>query len=286
MAAARVGIAGVGAMGLGIAKAMLARGLEVHARDIVAGRERAAFAAGAKPLDGPVDVLVSVVVDAEETRAVAREHARLAPAFMMCSTIAPSDAESIAAELAARGIAMLDAPISGGPGRAHAGTLSMMAAGGDDAFSRCKPAYEAFTAKCFRVGERPGDGSRMKIVNNMAAAANLAAGAEALALASKLGLDLRLVAEVVQASSGASWMFGEHMPRVLARDYAPRAAARVLVKDVGLFVDAARAEGIEPPMALAALEAFRDTVARGYAEEDLAAVVKRYGELWDVEVPR
>ncbi|HSS28834.1 MAG TPA: NAD-binding protein, partial [Usitatibacter sp.] len=133
---------------------------------------------------------------------------------------------------------------------------------------------------------RPGDGSRMKIVNNMCAAANLAAGAEALALAVKLGLDPAQVAEVVQVSSGQSWMFGEHMPRVLERDYAPRAAARVLVKDVGLFVDAAAAFGIEPPMALAALEAFRDTVARGYAEEDLAAVVKRYGELWDAEVPR
>ncbi|HST01116.1 MAG TPA: NAD(P)-dependent oxidoreductase [Usitatibacter sp.] len=286
MAAVRVGIAGVGAMGLGIAKAMLSRGLEVHVRDLVAERERAAFAAGAKPLDGPVDVLVSVVVDADETRAVVREHSHVAPAFMMCSTIAPSDSESIAADLAARGVAMLDAPISGGPGRAHSGTLSMMAAGSGDAFSRCKPVYEAFTARCFRLGSRAGDGSRMKIVNNMAAAANLAAGAEALALASKLGLDLRQVADVVQVSSGASWMFGEHMPRVLERDYAPRAAARVLVKDVGLFVDAAAAFGIEPPMALAALEAFRDTVARGYAEEDLAAVVKRYGELWDVEVPR
>ena len=283
---ARVGVVGVGAMGFAIAKAMLARGVEVQARDVVATREREAFAAGARPLVGPVDVLVSMVVDAAETREVARDHAHLAPAFLMCSTIAPSDAESIAAELAARGIPMLDAPVSGGPGRAHAGTLSMMAAGSDEAFRACEPAFTAFTAKCFRVGARPGDGSRMKIVNNMAAAANLAAGAEALALASKLGLDLRQVADVVQVSSGASWMFGEHMPRELARDYAPRAAARVLVKDVGLFVDAARAEGIEPPMALAALEAFRDTVARGFGEEDLAAIVKRYGDLWDVEVPR
>lgn len=282
----RVGIAGVGAMGLGIARAMLARGLEVHARDIVAGREQEALAAGAKRLSGPVDVLVSVVVDAAQTREVAREHAHLAPAFVMCSTIAPGDAESIAASLAARGIPMLDAPISGGPGRAHAGTLSMMAAGSDEAFARCRGAVESFTAKCFRVSARPGDGSRMKIVNNMAAAANLAAGAEAMALAAKLGLDLRQVADVVQVSSGASWMFGEHMPRALAHDYAPRAAARVLVKDVGLFVDAARAEGIEPAMALAALEAFRDTAARGYAEEDLAAVLKRYGDLWNAEVPR
>lgn len=273
-------------MGLGIAKAMLARGVEVHVRDIVPAREAEAIAAGARRLDGPVDVLVSVVIDAGQTREVAREHSHRAPAFMMCSTIAPADAESIAEWLGARGVAMLDAPISGGPGRAHAGTLSMMAAGSDEAFARCRGAIDACTAKCFRVGPRPGDGSRMKIVNNMAAAANLAAGAEAMALASKLGLDLAQVADVVQASSGASWMFGEHMPRALANDYAPRAAARVLVKDVGLFVDAARAEGIEPSVALAALEAFRDTAGRGYAEEDLAAVLKRYGDLWGVEVPR
>jgi L-threonate 2-dehydrogenase len=276
----------VGAMGMGIAKAMLAKGLEVHARDIVAAREQAALAAGAKRLSGSVDVLVSVVVDAAQTRDVARDHAHLAPAFVMCSTIAPGDAESIAASLASRGIPMLDAPISGGPGRAHAGTLSMMAAGSDEAFARSRAAIESFTARCFRVSGRAGDGSRMKIVNNMAAAANLAAGAEAMALAARLGLDLRQVADVVQASSGASWMFAEHMPRALARDYAPRAAARVLVKDVGLFVDAARTLGIEAPMALAALEAFRDTADRGYAEEDLAAVLKRYGDLWNAEVPR
>jgi len=282
----RVGIAGVGAMGLGIARALLGRGLEVHARDVVPAREEAALAAGAKPLSEAVDVLVSVVVDAAQTREVARDHAHLAQVFVMCSTIAPDDAESIAASLASRGIPMLDAPISGGPGRAHAGTLSMMAAGSDEAFVRSRGAIESFTARCFRVSERAGDGSRMKIVNNMAAAANLAAGAEAMALASRLGLNLRQVADVVQASSGASWMFGEHMPRALAHDYAPRAAARVLVKDVGLFVDAARAQGIEAPMALAALEAFRDTAARGYAEEDLAAVLKRYGDLWGVEVPR
>ncbi|HUL97719.1 MAG TPA: NAD(P)-dependent oxidoreductase [Usitatibacter sp.] len=286
MSGPRVGVAGVGAMGLGIAKAMLRKGVEVHVRDIVAEREREAIEAGARGLAGPVDILVSVVVDARQTREVVRDHAHLAPVFMMCSTIAPADSAAIAQELSAKGVAMLDAPVSGGPGRAHAGTLSMMASGSDAAFAGCKPAYEAFTAKFFRVSARPGDGSRMKIVNNMCAAANLAAGAEAMALAVKLGLDPTQVADVVQVSSGESWMFGEHMPRVIAADYAPRAAARVLVKDVGLFVEAARAEGIEPPMALCALEAFRDTVARGYGEEDLAAVMKRYGDLWGVKVPR
>lgn len=139
-------------------------------------------------------------------------------------------------------------------------------------------------AKRFRVGAAPGDGSRMKVVNNMLAAANLAAGCEALALAAKLGLDLRQVREVVNASSGASWIFADRMARALEGDYEPRAAARVLTKDVGLFVDAAAAAGVQAPMAECAQRLFLDTVARGYGEEDDAAVLKRYAEDYGVKL--
>ena len=280
----RVGVAGVGAMGMGMARAMLAKGLAVGVRDVVEAREREALAAGATGL-AECDVLVSVVVDAAQTREVAREHAHRAPVFMMCSTIAPSDTEAIAAELAARGIEVLDAPISGGPARAHAGTLSMMASGSPAAFDRCEPVVRATSAKCFRIGERPGDGSRMKVVNNMLAAANLAAGCEAMAMAAMLGLDLKQAADVVTASSGGSWIFADRMPRALEGDYAPRAASRVLLKDVGLFVHEARRLGLTAPMAECAREIFHDTVARGFAEEDDAAVLKRYAAAWNVRLP-
>jgi 3-hydroxyisobutyrate dehydrogenase-like beta-hydroxyacid dehydrogenase len=280
----RVGVVGVGAMGMGMARALLGRGFAVGACDLVEARERDAMAAGATKL-GECDVLVSVVVDAAQTRDVARDHAHRAPAFMMCSTIAPSDTEAIAASLAARGVAVLDAPISGGPARAHAGTLSMMAAGSEEAFARCEAVIGATASKCFRIGARPGDGSRMKVVNNMLAAANLAAGCEAMAMASRLGLDVRQAAEVVNASSGASWIFADRMARALEGDYAPRAAARVLLKDVGLFVHEARNLGLTAPMAECAREIFHDTVARGFAEEDDAAVLKRYAEAWAVRLP-
>lgn len=197
----RVGVVGVGAMGMGMARALLERGFTVGARDILPEREAEAIAAGAQRL-GEVDVLVSVVVDAAQTRDVIREHAHRAPVFMMCSTIAPADTEAIAKDLAARGVEMLDAPISGGPMRARAGTLSVMASGSEAAFARCEPVIAAVSAKCFRIGAAPGDGSRMKVVNNMLAAANLAAGCEAMAMASKLGLDLNQAADVVSASSG------------------------------------------------------------------------------------
>jgi 3-hydroxyisobutyrate dehydrogenase-like beta-hydroxyacid dehydrogenase len=274
----RVGVVGVGAMGMGIARALLARGFEVIARDIVPEREAEAVRAGAKT-GSEVDILMTVVVDAEQTRDVLFGSRPVrAPLVMMCSTISPSDTEEIAKRLAP--VALVDSPISGGPSRAHAGTLSVMASGGDAAIERCKPVLEAISAKWFRISDRPGDGSRMKVVNNMLAAANLAAGCEAMAMASKLGLDLRQVADVVNASSGQSWIFADRMERALAGDYAPRAAARVLRKDVSLFVDAARALGVDAPLARAAQQVFEDTVARGFGEEDDAAVLKRYRDTW------
>ena len=283
-----VGVIGVGAMGMGIAKVLLERGFAVTVRDIVPEREAEARAAGAsvassaEALCAAVDVAVTVVVDAEQTRAVTRG---TPPALLMCSTIAPSDTEAIAAEVAARGVKFLDAPISGGPARARAGTLSVMAGGSDDAYAACGPVLAAIGGRIFRVGSKAGDGSRMKVVNNMLAAANLAAGCEAMAMAAMLGLDLRQAADVVHASSGASWMFSDRMPRALDGDYAPRAASRVLLKDVGLFVHEARRLGLTAPMAECAREIFHDTVARGLGEEDDAAVLKRYAAAWGAKLP-
>jgi 3-hydroxyisobutyrate dehydrogenase-like beta-hydroxyacid dehydrogenase len=273
---------------------LLAKGFAVTVRDIVAERQAEACSVGARAapnaaeLARAVDVAITLVVDAAQTRDVLLgaqgvAGARSSAAVMMCSTISPDDTEEIARTLP--GVDFLDAPISGGPARAHSGTLSMMASGSSAAFARCAPVIEAMAAKCFRVGERPGDGSRMKVVNNMLAAANLAAGCEAMAMASRLGLDLRLVAEVVNASSGGSWIFADRMARALEGDYAPRAAARVLLKDVGLFVGEARKLGLTAPMAECAREIFHDTVERGLAEEDDAAVLKRYAAAWKARVP-
>ena len=290
----RVDVIGVGAMGMGVARALLAKGFAVTVRDIVAERQAEACSVGARAapnaaeLARAVDVAITLVVDAAQTRDVllgaqGLAGARSSAAVMMCSTISPDDTEEIARTLP--GVDFLDAPISGGPARAHSGTLSMMASGSSAAFARCAPVIEAMAAKCFRVGERPGDGSRMKVVNNMLAAANLAAGCEAMAMASRLGLDLRLVAEVVNASSGGSWIFADRMARALEGDYAPRAAARVLLKDVGLFVGEARKLGLTAPMAECAREIFHDTVERGLAEVDDAAVLKRYAAAWKARVP-
>ena len=278
----KVGLVGVGAMGLNVARALRQRGFEVVVRDLLPEREDEAESFGCTRAHSPaavaaqVAVLVTLVVDAGQTREVLSGVPREGgPPILMCSTIGPSDTEAMAL-----GRPLVDAPISGGPSRAREGTLSMMIAGAEALVDRCRPVLDAMASKVFRVSERPGDGSRMKVVNNMLAAANLAAGCEALAMASMLGLDVHQAAEVVQASSGGSWIFGDRIPRALANDYEPRAATRVLLKDVGLFVQEARKLGLTAPMAEQAREVFRDAVDRGHGEEDDAAVLKRYAEAW------
>ena len=135
--------------------------------------------------------------------------------------------------------------------------------------------FAAIAGKVFHVGSRAGDAAKFKIVNNLLAAVNLAAGAEALALAAKAGLDPALVVDIVNASSGGSWIFADRMPRALAGDYAPRAAARILTKDVGIAVEFARRHGASAPFAQAAHAAFCRDGRRG---------VRRAGRRRDLRV--
>jgi len=149
-----------------------------------------------------------------------------------------------------------------------------MVSGDAAALLHCEPIFAAVAGRVFRVGKAAGDAARFKIINNMLAAVNLAAGAEALALAVRGGLDPRQVVEVVNASSGGSWIFADRMPRVLDGDFAPRAAARILAKDIGIAVELAAGLGIDATFAHAAREAFQRMVDAGHGDEDDAAICK------------
>ena len=292
-----VGVIGIGAMGMGVAKTLLRAGFSVRVRDIRPEADAEARAAGAivcasaAELAAGSAVVISVVVDSAQTDEVVfgRDGAvqELTPdgVFIMCSTVAPDYSESLAARLAARGLAMLDAPISGGPARAHAGTLSMMLAGPAATLTRCATVLEAVADRRFVISARAGDGSRAKIVNNMLAGVNLAAACEAMALGLKLGLEAATLHQVVCASSGGSWMFSDRMPRVLAGDYAPRAALKILTKDLSLLLDAAREAGCPAELAATAHRAYAAALAQGFGGEDDAALVKHYAALAGVALP-
>jgi 3-hydroxyisobutyrate dehydrogenase-like beta-hydroxyacid dehydrogenase len=292
-----VGVIGIGAMGMGIARNLLDRGYAVHVRDIRPEAEAEARAAGATVHATPASlaaacaVVLTVVVDDAQTETVLFGADGVEGALgreavvVLHSTLSPAFVAAAAERLAARGLAMVDAPISGGPARARDGSMSMMIAGAPAARRRAEGVLADAAAKRFVIGDRPGDGARMKLVNNALAGVNLAAAGEAMALAMRLGLDARTAHDVICASSGGSWIFADRMPRVLDGDYATRAAARVLAKDMGLFLDVAAGEDYAAPIAQAARAAFLRAMAGGHAEEDDAAIIKPYARDAGVKLP-
>jgi 3-hydroxyisobutyrate dehydrogenase-like beta-hydroxyacid dehydrogenase len=278
-------VIGAGAMGMGVVRSLVRSGFATRVRDIRPEAEQEAAALGgtcdpsSAALAAACEIAIVLVVDATQVEAVLFGPEGVASAarggiVMLASTLDPDYVAALAPRLAAAGVTLVDAPVSGGPARAHDGTMTMMIAGVEPAVAQCATVLDAIAGKVFHVGERPGDAARFKIVNNLMAAVNLAAGAEALALAVKAGLDPRQVVDVVNASSGESWIFADRMARALADDYAPRAAVRILKKDVGIAVDFAARHGIAVPFADAALTAFTATVDAGLGEEDDAAIYK------------
>ncbi|MBC5786017.1 NAD(P)-dependent oxidoreductase [Ramlibacter sp. USB13] len=280
------GIVGVGNMGGGMARRLLARGWRVQACDLVPSRVEALVQLGASAAPHPAaaaagaDVLVVCVVDAAESEQVLfgpdGAAASLAPgrAVLLCPTLGPGDVEQLAARLQAGGLAPIDAPMSGGPERAREGTMSLMVACEDAVFDAHLPLLRDLSSKLFRVGMRPGDGARTKLVNNLLAAINLAGAAEAVALAERLGLDAARTLDVIEQSSGQSWIGSDRMRRALAGDYAPRAHVTLLHKDTRLALEAARAAGFDAALGALAHQAFARAVAEGRAGLDDAVLLE------------
>ena len=292
-----VGVIGVGAMGMQVAKRLLECGFPTFVRDVRPEAEDEARAAGAVVCASPAEMgracrfVITLVVDAAQTSEVivGRNGAleTLAPGsvVIMSSTIQPAAAQALAEPLAARRVHFLDAPCSGGPAKARAGTMSMMLAGAGAAFGSAAPVLEAISGTRVRIGEQPGDGSKAKIVNNMLAGVNLAAACEAMALAIKLQLDPHTMFEVIAASSGGSWMFSDRMPRMLAGDYAPRAAVEILRKDLAILLETARSERFPAVVARAAHTLYEDAARLGYGHEDDVALMKVYRTLSGIRLP-
>ena len=283
-----VGIVGVGNMGGGMAARLLARGWRVQACDLVAERVAAMVRQGATAAATPAaaaagaGALIVCVVDAQQVGSVLfgpdGAAASLAPgrAVLLCPTIAPADVERLADGLAQHGLAAIDAPMSGGPARARDGTMSLMVACPDALFEAHRTLLDTLSVKLFRVGTRPGDGARTKLVNNLLAGINLAGAAEAIALAERLGLDAARTLEVIGQSSGQSWIGTDRMRRALAGDFEPRAHMTLLQKDTRLALEAAHAAGFAGLLGPVAHEAFERAVAAGLANLDDAALLKLF----------
>ena len=282
-----VAVIGLGAMGMGAARSCLRAGLTTYGIDLNAEARNqlqqagaAAVMADARPLAETLDAVLLLVVNAVQVRKILfGEHglaAHLKPGtgIMISSTIAAEEAASLARELAALDLPMLDAPVSGGAIKAEAGEMTVMAAGADAAFHQLQPVLDAVAGKVYRVGSEPGQGSTVKIVHQLLAGVHIAVAAEAMALASRAGISLDLMYDVVTHAAGNSWMFENRMARVLSGDYQARSAVDIFVKDLTLVADTARELRFPLPLASTALNMFLAASNAGHGKEDDSAVIK------------
>lgn len=281
-----IGIVGVGNMGGGMAGRLLELQFPVQVHDIDAAKVAALQAAGAKAASsaeaagaGASCFIVCVVDAAQADEVLFGAHGAAAALavgtpVLLCPTIAPEDAERLASGLAARGLLPIDAPMSGGPARARDGTMSLMLACAPAAFDAAEPVITALSQRVFRVGARPGDGARTKLVNNLLAGINLVGAAEALAMAGALGLDPARTLDVIEQSSGQSWIGSDRMRRAIAGDWEPRAHMTLLRKDTALAVQAAASAGFTGPLGTIARDVFQRAVDAGLADLDDGAVLR------------
>src|SRR5476651_2137457 len=284
-----VGVIGLGAMGLGVARSLLRAGFKVHACDVrtqvldaFAGEGGIACATPAE-LGGKCDVVVTVVVNAAQTETVLFGSETLPGAVsamkpggvvLACATVSPAFAIELGKRVEAAGLHMLDAPLSGGAARAASGEMTMMTSGPASAYEACEDVLEAIAGKVYRLGDEHGAGSKVKIINQLLAGVHIAAAAEAMALGIREGVDPHALYDVITHSAGNSWMFENRMAHVLAADYTPLSAVDIFVKDLGLVLDTARATKFPLPLASTAHQMFMQASTAGYAKEDDSAVIK------------
>ncbi len=290
-------VIGLGSMGWGAALSLLRAGFLVHGVELSQGQlDKFAEVGGighstAAPASALSDVVLVFVVNAAQAEAVlfgldgAVAGARPGTTFLLCVTMPPDKAISLGQRLAAAGMLSIDAPVSGGAAKAFNGELTLMASGPQAAFDRAASVIAAISSRVFRLGDVPGPGSQVKMINQLLAGVHIAAMGEAMALAAGTGLDLATVHRVIRESAGNSWMFENRGAHVVSGDYTPHSAIDIFVKDLGIVADTARQTGMPSPLTDAALALFREASAAGMGRQDDSAVAKLLARKGGVRLP-
>jgi 3-hydroxyisobutyrate dehydrogenase len=261
----RVGWIGLGAMGGPMAAGIARAGHVTTAYDIDPARARGLVADGVKPAASVAeaahgaDVLVVMVATPEQVEGVlfgnngAAEALEPGTIVVIMATVGPAPVERWASTLSERRIEVVDAPVSGGVARAGDGDLLIMVAGGAQAVRRIQPLLDAMARSAPVVGQSPGDGQKVKLVNQLLCGVHIAAAAEALAFAEALGLDARACWNVIREGAAASFMLDDRGARMLDGAFEqPKSALDIFVKDMGLVTEAARQSTYPAPLAVAA----------------------------------
>lgn len=271
----RVGFIGLGTMGRHMAHNLIRAGFELVVFDVKQEAIAAIQALGASAAASPAqvgartDIVISMLPDTPDVEAVVHGPEGLLSAAPTCglfidmSTIAPGAARKISSDLAGKGIAFLDAPVSGGPIGAENGTLTIMAGGEEQAFQRALPVLRAMGTTITHVGPS-GAGQTLKLCNQLICGINIQAICEALVLARASGVDLDILRQVLMGGSAGSWMLDKLGPALIARD--TRAGFRIdlMLKDLKLVQELAFELSVPLPATALVTSQYLD--ARGHGE--------------------
>jgi len=265
----KIAFIGLGNMGLPMAVNLARAGHDVTGFDTQPVEAPFPLAASAEKAVSGAEVAITMLPDGRILRAVAD---RIVPAMgagailLDCSTVDVESARAVAAQAREAGLGALDAPVSGGIGGAKGGTLTFMVGGGEEAFATVGPLFEIMGRKAVHCGGA-GNGQAAKICNNMILGATMIVTCEAFALADKLGLDRQAMFDVVSTSSGYSWSMNAYCPapgigpESPADDgYRPGFASELMLKDLRLAMDAARAADADTPLGRAARDLYETFV--------------------------
>ena len=293
----RVGFIGLGIMGQGMSRNLLAAGHDLMVWNRTPERAQPLVEAGASragspaQLAGAVDIVVTCVSDTPDVEAVLLGdegviHGAGAGTLVIdCSTISPQVTRDIAADLTERGVEMLDAPVSGGSEGAANGTLSIMVGGPEEQFERARPLFDAMGSTITHVGGH-GDGQTVKLINQILVVHNMLGVSEALLLAAAEGLDLQRTLDAVVGGAAGSWMLSNRGPQAIARDWSPGFTIDLQQKDLHLVLDAFERLRI-PAIGTSVISQLYATLQRrGLGAEGNHALVKALEHLAGVEVGR
>ncbi|MGY1836510.1 NAD(P)-dependent oxidoreductase [Blastococcus sp. SYSU DS0510] len=282
----KVGWIGLGAMGRPMAARLLDSGHQVTGYDVapaaVAALGDRAGAAGSPAEAGTgVDVLAVMVATGSQAEDVlfgdrgAASTLRDGAVVLIMSTIGPAAVEAIADRFAAQGVQVVDAPVSGGVARATTGDLLMMVSGSEQALTTVRPLLDVMSGKAPVVGANPGEGQKVKLVNQLLCGVHIAAAAEALAYAEALGLDAEACWEVIRHGAAASFMLDDRGERMVhGAGEQVKSALDIFVKDMGLVLAAARETVYPAPLASVAEQLYLTGRRAGLGSADDSTLIQ------------
>jgi 2-hydroxy-3-oxopropionate reductase len=292
---AKIGFIGLGIMGKPMAQNLLKAGHELIVYDVVPARVDELVKAGArkgsssKDVAAKSEIVITMLPNSPHVREAVLgpngvlEGARRGTILVDMSSIAPLASREIAAKVQEKGVAMLDAPVSGGEPKAIAGTLAIMVGGPEDVFEKVKDILGAMGSAVTRVGDI-GSGNVAKLANQIIVALNIAAVSEAMVLATKAGVNPEKVFQAIRGGLAGSAVLEAKMPLALKGNFKPGFRIELHIKDMANALDTAHELGVPVPLSSVVMEVLQALKADGKAGNDHGGIIQFYEQLAKVQV--